>query len=79
MQSTTRSSRNESKTTCAKRTKEAKVATSWINPTQVYDEALQKFVGQALDDCRVRDDFQRLLVEVAQAGMINSLAQTVLK
>lgn len=62
-----------------KATKEAKVATSWINPNQAYDEALQEFVGRALDDCRVRNDFQQLLMKVAQAGMINSLAQTVLK
>lgn len=62
-----------------KATKEAKVATSWINPNQAYDEALQEFVDRVLDDCRVRDDFQQLLAKVTQAGMINSLVQTVLK
>jgi len=62
-----------------KATKEAKVTTSWINPNQAYDKALHEFVSRVLDDFLGRDDFQRLREKVAQAGMINALAQTVLK
>lgn len=59
--------------------KEAKVHTSWINPNQAYDEALQKFVSRVLDDFLVREDFQRFRAKIAQYGMYNSLSQTLLK
>jgi (1->4)-alpha-D-glucan 1-alpha-D-glucosylmutase len=62
-----------------KATKEAKVNTSWINPNQAYDDALQEFVGTVLDDFLFRDDFQELRERVAQYGMYNSLSQTLLK
>jgi (1->4)-alpha-D-glucan 1-alpha-D-glucosylmutase len=62
-----------------KAAKEAKVNTSWINPNQAYDDALQEFVGAVLDDFLFRDDFQVLWSRVAQYGMYNSLAQTLLK
>jgi (1->4)-alpha-D-glucan 1-alpha-D-glucosylmutase len=62
-----------------KATKEAKVNTSWINPNQAYDDALQEFVSTVLDDFLFRDDFQALRERVAQYGMYNSLSQAVLK
>ncbi len=64
-----------------KAVKEAKVNTSWITPNEPYDAAVQEFVAAILsddDDPFVRDflPFQR---RIARAGMINSLAQAVLK
>jgi (1->4)-alpha-D-glucan 1-alpha-D-glucosylmutase len=62
-----------------KATKEAKVNTSWINPHLAYDDAVQDFVSQVLDDFLFRDDFHRFRIKIARYGMYNSLAQTVLK
>jgi (1->4)-alpha-D-glucan 1-alpha-D-glucosylmutase len=62
--------------------KEAKVHTSWINPYEPYDQAVANFVGKTLTGLRGRKflasflPFQR---RVAFLGMINSLAQVVLK
>jgi len=62
-----------------KATKEAKVNTSWINPHQAYDDALQEFVSTVIDGALFFDDFQRLRYKVAQFGIYNALAQTLLK
>jgi len=62
-----------------KATKEAKVHTSWINPNQAYDDALQEFVDAVLDSFLFLEDFQALRYRVAQYGMYNSLSQTLLK
>jgi (1->4)-alpha-D-glucan 1-alpha-D-glucosylmutase len=65
-----------------KATKEAKVHTSWINPYEAYDRAVASFVEKTLTGLRGRRflasflPFQR---RVAFLGMINSLAQVVLK
>ncbi|HEY7423828.1 MAG TPA: malto-oligosyltrehalose synthase, partial [Gemmataceae bacterium] len=65
-----------------KATKEAKVHTSWVNPNEEYDDAVQQFVARVLPDSA--DDpfltdlltFQR---KVAFFGYFNSLAQVLLK
>ena len=62
-----------------KATKEAKVHTSWINPNQAYDDALQEFIGAVLDSFLFLEDFQALRYRVAQYGMYNSLSQILLK
>ncbi|HEY0838724.1 MAG TPA: malto-oligosyltrehalose synthase, partial [Vulgatibacter sp.] len=62
-----------------KAAKEAKVETSWINPDAAWDEALGIFVRRILaDDAFVAEllPFQR---RVAEVGIRNSLAQTLLK
>ncbi len=65
-----------------KAVKEAKVNTSWINPISPYDAAVQTFVAAILQGGEanpfVRDflPFQR---RIARAGMVNSLAQTLLR
>ena len=62
--------------------KEAKLHTSWINPDEEYERAVSDFVASALDPAasadflRDFDEFQRL---TARAGLLNSLAQTLLK
>jgi (1->4)-alpha-D-glucan 1-alpha-D-glucosylmutase len=66
----------------AKASKEAKVATSWINPNEAYDGALQRFIGQILDPAVSSEflaDFAAFYEPLALLGMVNGLAQTVLK
>src|SRR5205823_6672202 len=61
---------------------EAKVHTSWINPNPEYDDAIQQFVGRILDEGANRaflDDFRAFQRRVSHYGLLNSLAQTLLK
>jgi (1->4)-alpha-D-glucan 1-alpha-D-glucosylmutase len=62
--------------------KEAKLHTSWINPNEAYDQAVKQFVRAILSpdgDNRFLADFRRFQGRIAQAGMWNSLSQTLLK
>jgi (1->4)-alpha-D-glucan 1-alpha-D-glucosylmutase len=65
-----------------KATKEAKVHTSWISSDEAYDAAMARFVDRTLTGPRAGRflaaflPFQR---RIARLGMINSLAQVVLK
>jgi len=66
----------------AKATREAKVHTSWINPHEAYDTAIQKFVAAILDPARSTPflrDFLHLQRTVARVGAVNSLGQSLLK
>ncbi|MDC8447403.1 MAG: malto-oligosyltrehalose synthase [Nitrospira sp.] len=61
---------------------EAKVHTSWVNPNREYDEGVRRFVQAILDDGRANkflDDFLPFKERIAGAGVVNSLAQTILK
>jgi len=62
-----------------KATKEAKVHTSWINPNQAHDDALQEFVAAVLDSFLFLAEFQAFRSKIAQYGIYNSLSQTLLK
>jgi (1->4)-alpha-D-glucan 1-alpha-D-glucosylmutase len=62
--------------------KEAKLHMSWINPNEAYDQGVKQFVREILRshaDNRFLADFLRFQARVAQAGMWNSVAQTLLK
>jgi (1->4)-alpha-D-glucan 1-alpha-D-glucosylmutase len=62
--------------------KEAKLHTSWINPNEGYDHGVKQFVREILQpqaDNRFLTNFQHFHGRVAEAGMWNSLAQTLLK
>ncbi|HEY7557699.1 MAG TPA: malto-oligosyltrehalose synthase [Candidatus Binatia bacterium] len=62
--------------------KEAKVHTSWVNPNEAYDDAVEKFVAQVLAPDNVDgfvDDFSQFHERIAYTGMLNSLSQTLLK
>jgi (1->4)-alpha-D-glucan 1-alpha-D-glucosylmutase len=65
-----------------KATKEAKVSTSWINPTTAYDDAVALFVREVLAGPR-SETFLRLFIPFAQRisrlGAINSLSQLLIK
>ncbi|MCE9556797.1 MAG: malto-oligosyltrehalose synthase [Planctomycetes bacterium] len=61
---------------------EAKVHSSWINPNQVYDDAMQQFVASILSDHDNNPFITELLPlvrRISHCGMLNSLAQTLLK
>jgi (1->4)-alpha-D-glucan 1-alpha-D-glucosylmutase len=61
---------------------EAKSHTSWINPNTRYDEAITRFAEAILDPARSSpflDDFVPFQARVAQYGVFNSLAQTLVK
>ena len=66
----------------AKALREAKVNTSWLNPSPEYESAVMDFVSDLLnpqlsqDVFAETDQFARLVVD---AGYVNSLSQVVLK
>jgi (1->4)-alpha-D-glucan 1-alpha-D-glucosylmutase len=65
-----------------KATKEAKVHTSWVQPNQAYDTAVQDFVYNVLcdspDDAFLKD-IRAFVKFVAYYGQFNALAQVLLK
>jgi (1->4)-alpha-D-glucan 1-alpha-D-glucosylmutase len=65
-----------------KAVKEAKLHSSWINPNEAYEEAVSTFIARALSGEAARKFLAAFLPfqqRVARSGMINSLAQVVLK
>jgi (1->4)-alpha-D-glucan 1-alpha-D-glucosylmutase len=61
---------------------EAKEHSSWINPNRAYEDALHEFVARILDQENNRaflDDFQQFQRRISDYGLINALAQTLLK
>jgi (1->4)-alpha-D-glucan 1-alpha-D-glucosylmutase len=66
----------------AKALKEAKLNTSWIQPNENWDDAMQEFVARILE-AGPRNKFLPVFLpvaaEIARLGAINSLAQTAIK
>ena len=66
----------------AKALHEAKINTSWIQPNEEWDAAIQDFVAKILDPS-ARNKFLPIFLpvaqEIARLGAINSLTQTLLK
>ena len=66
----------------AKALKEAKLNTSWIQPNSEWDSAMSDFVAKILEPGsrnRFIAQFLPVVEEIGRLGMINSLAQTVIK
>ena len=66
----------------AKALKEAKMNTSWIQPNEQWDAAMNEFVARVLDPSpknKFLPSFLPVAEEIARLGAINSLAQVVLK
>lgn len=62
--------------------KEAKVHTSWVNPNEDYDQGVEKFTREVLapeNSDSFLNDFSQFRQELAFAGVLNSLSQTLLK
>ena len=65
-----------------KASREAKAYTSWLDPSEAYEDAFCAFARLILEDSgdnRFREDLLRLLKPLAYYGAFNSLAQLVLK
>jgi len=65
-----------------KATKEAKLSTSWINPNYRHDHGLAEFIRLVLQTGPTNSflsDFILFRQPIARAGMLNGLAQTLLK
>jgi (1->4)-alpha-D-glucan 1-alpha-D-glucosylmutase len=66
----------------AKALKEAKMNTSWIQPNEQWDAAMNVFVARVLDPSpknKFTPSFLPVAEEIARLGAVNSLAQVVLK
>ena len=65
-----------------KAVREAKIHTEWLKPDVAYEQAFVNFAESILapsDDNRFRSEFLPFLENIACGGMLNSLAQTLLK
>lgn len=65
-----------------KAVREAKVHTAWIKPDDEYEGAVREFVRRCLDESgnpEFIESVRSFTAKVAWAGMINSIAQLVLK
>jgi len=66
----------------AKALKEAKLNTSWIQPNAEWDNAMSEFIAKILEPSprnKFIPAFLPVAEEIARLGMINSLAQTIVK
>jgi (1->4)-alpha-D-glucan 1-alpha-D-glucosylmutase len=61
--------------------REAKVFTSWLNPSVAHEQAMARFVSSVLspENRPFRDDFLRLHATISRCGIYNSLAQLAIK
>jgi (1->4)-alpha-D-glucan 1-alpha-D-glucosylmutase len=61
--------------------REAKVVTSWLNPSERHEQAMKGFIEAILDPENVgfREDFIEFQKKIACYGIYNSLAQVTLK
>lgn len=61
--------------------REAKQHTSWLNPSEPYEQAVQSFVAKLLEDRQspVTTAIAALARHIAGPGFVNSLSQLVLK
>ena len=61
--------------------REAKVFTSWLNPSVAHEQAMQRFIHAVLapENHAFRQDFLQLQAQVARYGIYNSLSQLAIK
>jgi (1->4)-alpha-D-glucan 1-alpha-D-glucosylmutase len=62
--------------------REAKRHSSWLNPNPAWEDAVGRFVRELLHpvrSARFLEDFRPMATRVAQSGIWNSLAQTLIK
>jgi (1->4)-alpha-D-glucan 1-alpha-D-glucosylmutase len=62
--------------------REAKRYTAWVAPNEAYESACRDFIFQILDPMRVSrlaGEIAGFALRLAQAGMVNSLGQTLLR
>jgi (1->4)-alpha-D-glucan 1-alpha-D-glucosylmutase len=59
--------------------REAKVRTSWVANNAEYENALRAYIDAILGDQEFVAELEKFVGEIATAGRINSLAQTLMK
>ncbi|MGF7042876.1 malto-oligosyltrehalose synthase [Mucilaginibacter lappiensis] len=60
--------------------REAKLHTQWAEPNELYEASCKKFVDAIIQpESTFMKSFRQLQIKIADYGIINSLAQTVLK
>ncbi|HEY0159839.1 MAG TPA: malto-oligosyltrehalose synthase [Thermoanaerobaculia bacterium] len=62
-----------------KAAREAKTHSSWLSPNEAYEKALQDFATAVIEHPPFVESFSRFHKRIAFHGMLNSLAQVVLK
>jgi (1->4)-alpha-D-glucan 1-alpha-D-glucosylmutase len=62
-----------------KAVREAKLHTSWINPDTEYEDALQRFIAQSLDNPLFVKDVGEAVARIGRLGLLVSLSQALLK
>jgi (1->4)-alpha-D-glucan 1-alpha-D-glucosylmutase len=62
-----------------KATKEAKVHTSWTDPSAAFDDAVVEWVRAVFDDAALLDDVRGFVEPLIEPGRVNSLAQALIK
>ena len=62
-----------------KAARERKEQTSWINPDEHYEAALERFIRAMLEDAHLPDVLDPLADALARHGFFNTLSQTLLK
>lgn len=63
----------------AKAAREGKLQSSWLQPNEEYERLLKTTARELISNESFQKEFVRLQKKVALVGMINSLAQTLLK
>jgi (1->4)-alpha-D-glucan 1-alpha-D-glucosylmutase len=63
----------------SKAVREAKVHTSWTEPDQVYESALERFISALFENTSFVEDLRGFVAALTHPGRVNSLAQTLLK
>jgi len=59
--------------------KESKCETSWIDPNEAYESATRQFAEAILDADKFREQMVSFSARLARAGVVNSLAQVLIK
>jgi (1->4)-alpha-D-glucan 1-alpha-D-glucosylmutase len=61
--------------------REAKIHSSWMNPSEEYEKAIRDFICDLFDDksAKFAADLSNFVAQIADSGYVNSLAQLVLK
>ncbi len=62
-----------------KASREAKQQTSWLSPNKAFEEATRNFIEALYRDDAFREDFERFVEPLIEAGRINSLSLALLK
>lgn len=62
-----------------KATREAKEQTSWTQPNEAFEDALNRFIDKTFSNKRFMQSVESFVGCIQRAGRINSLSQTLLK